>query len=157
MGDGAGETGVKSILLGEYNFSCLSKSLSLCKKKVLFPHNSQVNTSLFFTTQTHLRFYRYTLLKVVISYSGEKAEIKCWIQIWKQEGQKWMKPINNTVGSRKFKKQADMWKLYQAQALIPWLAYLHCSLHFSKTDKNEQPSELVNKTYLRPHPVLVKH
>lgn len=29
VGDGAGETGVKSILLGEYNFSCLSKSLSL--------------------------------------------------------------------------------------------------------------------------------
>lgn len=29
VGEGAGETGVKSILFGEYNFSCLSKSLSL--------------------------------------------------------------------------------------------------------------------------------
>lgn len=57
VGDGAGETGVKSILLGEYNFSGLSKSLSLCKHKVVLPHNSQFSTSqLFFTTQTHLHF-----------------------------------------------------------------------------------------------------
>lgn len=35
VGEGAGETGVKSILFGEYNFSCLSKSLSLCKHKIL--------------------------------------------------------------------------------------------------------------------------
>lgn len=35
VGEGAGETGVKSILFGEYNFSCFSKSLSLCKHKIL--------------------------------------------------------------------------------------------------------------------------
>lgn len=34
VGEGAGETGMKSILLGEEDFSDLSKSLSLCKYKV---------------------------------------------------------------------------------------------------------------------------
>lgn len=70
VGDGAGETGMKSILLGEYNFSCLSKSLSLCKKKVLFPHNSQVNTSLFFTTQKHT-----TLLQI---YTPKSCNFIFW-------------------------------------------------------------------------------
>lgn len=51
VGEGAGETGVKSILFGEYNFSGLSKSLSLCKYKILPSFNiSQIS---FTTTITH--------------------------------------------------------------------------------------------------------
>lgn len=34
VGEGAGETGMKSILFGEKDFSDLSKSLSLCEYKV---------------------------------------------------------------------------------------------------------------------------
>lgn len=39
VGEGAGETGMKSILFGEEDFSDLSKSLSLCKYKSFKLHS----------------------------------------------------------------------------------------------------------------------
>lgn len=144
MGDGAGETGVKSILFGEYNFSGLSKSLSLCKHTAVFSHNSQRNTSqLFFTTQTHVHFKSRNVQtlksrKLIVWWKSRDQTLDSQVEKRRARrgvGWKWMMAEWTPQGGLENQKQADTGKLYQAQTFIPWLAYLHGALHFSRTDK----------------------
>lgn len=83
VGEGAGETGVKSILFGEYNFSGLSKSLSLCKHKIL----PSFSIWQYYYSNTPI-FWRVEM--DTFKHLAGKAEIKTK-SLWKQEGCRPMK------------------------------------------------------------------